>query len=259
MALVVAATCGGGPVASAHALPAASESMCGHNQHQLVQAPGGKWYQIRNPYWRGSGESCIRSLPGPGFRVLGTPAPDGAGRVVAYPDIFRGCIWNICTPNSNMPIQVSAIERAVTTWHISATAAGTWNASYDIWFGKHAMTQGHADGAELMIFIREHGGCCALHHAPQVRVGRHMYWLINRRRYDPDFGLSWNYIQFRRVHPTAHVDHLRLEPFLQLCERLGVIRPSWWMENVEAGFEVWSGGRGLATTNFAVTVDPAHT
>ena len=258
-AAIAVIACGSlGAVTSAHPRPPASKTLCGHNAHALVQDRAGKWYQIRNPYWRGRGKSCIRSVDGPGFRVTGTPQPDPYGRVVAFPDILRGCIWHICTPNSNIPIRVSAIGRAETTWHTTAHASGTWNVAYDIWFGKHRMTQGHADGAELMIFLREHGACCFLHDAQRLRVGKYQYWLMHWNAYDPDFGVSWNYIQFRRVVPTSRVNGLRLQLFIRRCERLGLIRPSWWMENVEAGFEVWSGGRGLATTRFGVTVTRAH-
>jgi len=54
------------------------------------------------------------------------------------------------------------------------------------------------------------------------------------------------------VHRTWHVNNLRLYPFVRRIERLGLVRPGWWMENIEAGFEIWNGGRGLATTKYVV-------
>ena len=35
----------------------------------------------------------------------------------------------------------------------------------------------------------------------------------------------------------------------------GYIQNSWGLTNVFAGFEIWSGGVGLETTDFAVTVN----
>ena len=53
-----------------------------------------------------------------------------------------------------------------------------------------------------------------------------------------------------RVHAVAGVSGLQLAPFIKLAERFGWIRPSRWMLNIEAGFEIWSGGKGLATSSF---------
>jgi hypothetical protein len=39
-------------------------------------------------------------------------------------------------------------------------------------------------------------------------------------------------------------------PFIRRAERHGWIQPAWWLENIEAGFEPWQGGAGLATDWF---------
>ncbi|HET6876588.1 MAG TPA: hypothetical protein VFH38_03580, partial [Jatrophihabitans sp.] len=229
-----------------------AKTLCRPNEHKPVHLSGGKWYQLRNPYWKGTGRACIHSLGGTRFKVLRTPRP--GGNVTTYPDILRGCIWNICTPNSNIPIRVSRIRHATTSWRIRTShAPGTWNAAYDIWFGKHRMIQGHADGAELMIFLTTHN-CCGLNGPQRVNIGHHAFLLQHWRPYDPDFHVSWNYIQFRFLQPRTSVHGLNLKRIIEVCVRKGLIRPSWWMENVEAGFEIWSGGRGLTTAAYRVNV-----
>ena len=60
----------------------------------------------------------------------------------------------------------------------------------------------------------------------------------------------WNYVQFRRVHPVTGVRRLKLLPFVAHAEKRRLIEPRWWLENIEAGFELWQGGRGLATNWF---------
>ena len=60
----------------------------------------------------------------------------------------------------------------------------------------------------------------------------------------------WNYLQYRRVRPTTGVSHLPLLPFIARARAHRLIRGRWWLENIEAGFELWHGGRGLATRWF---------
>jgi hypothetical protein len=36
------------------------------------------------------------------------------------------------------------------------------------------------------------------------------------------------------------------------AERRGLMKRSWWLTSVEAGFEIWRGGVGLSTTQFSV-------
>jgi cellulose 1,4-beta-cellobiosidase len=40
--------------------------------------------------------------------------------------------------------------------------------------------------------------------------------------------------------------------------RRGYIRASWYLIDVEAGFELWHGGAGLATKSFSVNVAKRH-
>ena len=141
---------------------------------------------------------------------------------------------------------------------------GTYNTSYELWFGKHPMTQGHADGAELMVWLNHRGGCCILRrHAPVVRINGVRYYFQYWRPSDPDFpGLSWNYIQFRRVVQTSRVTNLNLKPFIQYAERAhrgqgqptALISPRWWLENLGGGFEIWNRGVGLRTTAFSAHI-----
>jgi hypothetical protein len=141
---------------------------------------------------------------------------------------------------------------------------GTFNTSYDLWFGKHSMTQGHADGAELMVWLNHRGGCCILRrHAPIVRINGVRYYFQYWHPSDPTFpGVSWNYIQFRRVIQTSHVTNLNLKPFIQYAEQAhrsqgqptALISRRWWLENLDGGFEIWNGGVGLRTTSFAAHI-----
>jgi hypothetical protein len=147
---------------------------------------------------------------------------------------------------------------------LNAPLPGTYNTAYDLWFGKQSMTQGHADGAELMVWLNHRGGCCILRrNAPIVRINGVQYYFQFWHPSDPQFpGVSWNYIQFRRVVQTTHVTNLNLKPFIQYAEQAhraqgqpnALISRRWWLESLEGGFEIWNGGVGLRTTSFAAGV-----
>jgi hypothetical protein len=46
---------------------------------------------------------------------------------------------------------------------------------------------------------------------------------------------------------------LNLLPFFSDAESRGSLQPSWWLIDVEYGFEIWTGGQGLAMTGYSVS------
>jgi hypothetical protein len=168
---------------------------------------------------------------------------------VAFPYIFLGCSWGLCTPGSGLPARVSALHDPQTTWNVSLQAGGIWDATYDIWFNKTPITTGQATGGELMIWMNSHGQPAVARHTPIV-------WEDNARWYLQSWitqhaGIKWRLIQFRLVQPVSRFTNLQLGAFINQAERKHWIRSSSWMLNVDAGFEIWHNGNGLATTWFA--------
>jgi Glycosyl hydrolase family 12 len=225
---------------------------CLGNGHLLAYTHNHGQYQVRNSFWLGQRPQCLANTTGrTNFKVIQRAGFNAQGHVVAFPDILRGCIWSICSPKAQLPRQVSTVGSPVSTWHTTEHAPGTWNAAYDIWYSKKRMITGQADGAELMIWINTHGGCCALQPGAPTVVIDGQKWLFSHWR-TGHLGATWNYIQFRRVSKTWKVNHFRLKPFMRRIERMGLIKPTWWLDNIEAGFEIWNGGQGLGTTRFSV-------
>lgn len=252
VAVAVSVSALAAPRATADSSPA---SICGRHNHVLTYwRPYWRHYLVRNTYWLGTGVTCVSVRPHhrPGFVVTRTPAPTrGYERVTTFPDIFRGCIWNMCTPRTNIPIQVRHLRSVSASWRTVERARGMWNAAIESWFGTHRQTRGHADGAEMMVWLNHHGGCCVLwRNAPIVRIDGYRFYVQHWRPYDAGFNVSWNYIQFRMVRTRWKVWNLKLRPFINYSIRHGLIRRSWWLENVGAGFEIWHGGVGLRTCNF---------
>ncbi|HET6876848.1 MAG TPA: hypothetical protein VFH38_04915, partial [Jatrophihabitans sp.] len=75
IAVAIAAVCSIGVVSTATAAPIGAppaprnaKTLCRPNEHKPVHLSGGKWYQLRNPYWKGTGRACIHSLGGTRFK-----------------------------------------------------------------------------------------------------------------------------------------------------------------------------------------------
>jgi hypothetical protein len=253
-------------VAAPQASAASAKMLCRRYQHVAVQGvqpgKGGRTglqgrYTVRNDFWGSSGMCMMNIGQQPNFRVVRAGRNRLGGAVMAFPYIFAGCSWGICTPGSGLPARASALRNPRSTWDISARAGGTWDASYDLWFSRHRMTNGQATGAELMIWLKASNMPVSRTVHPLRIDGARWYfttWMTPRRG-----GFSWRYIQFRRVHPTSHVRNLDLGAFIRRAEHIRVrsahgtvplVRPRWWLMNIEAGFELIHGGRGLATNHF---------
>ena len=81
------------------------------------------------------------------------------------------------------------------------------------------------------------------------------YAAIGGRSYQVWFGKqAWNTISYSMVTGTTSVRDLDIGQFAADALRRGYIRRSWYLIDVEAGFELWQGGAGLATDSFAVNV-----
>jgi hypothetical protein len=251
---VVLAAAGILPAAAAAAPPnySAPPVICAPFWHRVVV---GK-YVVRNDNFGGRRECLSTDGPGTAFAVVSSTSPR-VDRVIAFPSIFRGCTHGVCSPRSGFPIRASHLNRAVSSWRIhTRRVKGTWNAAYDLWFFTHHNVSGQATGAELMIWLGHQGLGGVLRRTPVLRIDGARWYLMHWRAAQVISGhrLSWNYIQFRRVTQTEHVNHLRLYPFVRAAEAHGLVRSSWWNSAIMAGFEIWSGGKGLATESFRASV-----
>lgn len=251
-AVVMATACGvilgTSGTASAGAASDGGVTLCRKYQHMRVQGAAGQRYIIRNDNYGGKRECITNHGGGPNFTVTASAANGNDRRRLAYPYIFLGCSWGLCTPGGGLPARVSGLRDPLTTWTTSLTTNGVWNATYDIWFNKTPITTGQATGGELMIWLNSRGDPRPGPHAKIVWVGDARWYL--KSWITAHAGHRWRLIQFRRVRPVSRVAGLHLSGFIQAMEQRGWIGPSYWMLNIEAGFEITRGGKGLATTFF---------
>ncbi len=226
--------------------------MCRPYQHVTTASSAGVRYVVRNDNY-GHERECILDRAGrPGFVVVSSAARASHAEPVAYPDIFVGCSWGVCSPRSGLPMRVGRVRSLVTSWSTRLRAGGQWSAGYDIWFDRTRSVSGQSRGAELMIWLNARG--LGPNQWPVLDVDHQSWhlahWITSHQ------GRRWTYLQFRLARSAASVRDLEVRPFIMAAEHAGLIRPGWWLVAVEAGFEIWRGGAGLRTTGFSVRVRP---
>jgi hypothetical protein len=234
-------------VAAAGAQPGGAR-LC--NSQRL--AVDGGVYTVQNNEWGSGAVECLTVGGTGGFAVTRSAIANSAsGAPGGYPSIYRGCHWGTCTPRSGLPLPVSRLlspGTVTTSWATAQPATGAYDVAYDIWFNRAPGTSGQPDGAELMIWLDHNGPVQPF--GSQVSTAA-----IGGRSYDVWFGKQgWNTISYSMVTGTTSVRDLDIGQFAADALRRGYIQKSWYLIDVEAGFELWHGGVGLATDSFAVNV-----
>jgi Glycosyl hydrolase family 12 len=212
----------------------------------------GHSYLVNNNNFAGTAECLTLWHTQARFVVSESHATSTGPESDAFPNIFTGCSWGICSPHSQLPARVSRLHNPVTTFDTNEKAPGWWAAAYDIWFNPRLIRTGQAD-TEMMIWLNAKG----LYNPagkgwPIVRIDGALWyvltWITGNGRQ------TWRYVQFRKYTPRWSENNMPLAPFFKYMENSGWIRPSWYLLNIEAGFEIWNGGRGLTVQSFSARV-----
>jgi hypothetical protein len=244
--LVLLATLGG-----VTACAAAATTGC----RQYWQAAAGS-FVIENNNFRGQPE-CVARTGSSGFKITisGAAAPRGSGQPAAYPEIYTGYHWGT-QAGSAFPAQLSSLSYARSSWSVGTARAqpdSAYDVAYDLWInrGKQVAASGQSNGAELMIWLTERAVPAPAPGTPTVTVDGVRYYRIEITRHE--HGIRWPLIIYRRVASVTSVRDLSLLGFVTDAAAQHQLSMSWYLESVEAGFEIWRGGTGLATRSFALT------
>jgi hypothetical protein len=173
-------------------------------------------------------------------------ATNGPG--AAYTSIYRGCHWGTCTSSNPFPIQESNIASATSSVSFTQPSGYNNDAAYDVWFNQDSMTLGQPNGTELMIWLHHQG-------VIQPFGSRVATAAIDGAKYEVWTGSqsSWKIISYVAASPVTSVSTLNFLPFFRDAVSRGSLDPSWWLIDVEFGFEIWTGGRGLAVSDLSVS------
>jgi Glycosyl hydrolase family 12 len=235
------------------ALPACARASPATLCDSQTLAVSGGAYTLQNNEWGSAARECITTNGGTGFRVATSSIAHAiSGGPGGYPSLYKGCHWGACTSGSGLPIQVSGIRAGTVTTSWRTTQPGgrsVYNVAYDVWFSKTPTAGGHPHGAELMIWLNQSG---QVHPAgSQLASGVS----IGGRSYDVWGRVSGGRtISYAMTSGATSVSHLDLQPLVTDAVSRGYIRSSWYLIDVEAGFEIWQGGAGLGTKSFSVSV-----
>jgi len=203
-------------------------------------------YIIHSNVWGATTAQCI-NVNGTGFTVTKSEHNSSGGNPASYPSIYKGCHWDSCTTNSGMPIQVNQIKTATIDWSNTIINSGKWNVTSEAWFKKNS-TPGAPDGAELMIWINSQGG--PVPGGSQIGTANiaGYSWTVHYA------SIGWNFITYKLNSPVNSIK-LDYKPFIDDAKSRGYIQDSWYMMAIEAGFEIWQGGTGLALNSFSAAVN----
>ncbi|MBV9268012.1 MAG: cellulose binding domain-containing protein [Acidobacteriaceae bacterium] len=212
-----------------------------------VSINGGQYIYQQNE-WNSNAEQCA-TVSGVGF-TLTTANFDlpTNGAPATYPSVYRGCHWGNCTSSNPFPIEESNIASASTSVSITQPSGYNNDAAYDIWFNQTSTTSGQPNGTEVMIWINHQGSPQPFGSQTATATIDGATWQVWTGRQS-----SWNIISYVRETPVTSVSNLNLVPFFSDAVSRGSLESSWWLIDVEYGFEIWTGGQGLAVSNFSVS------
>lgn len=239
-------------VSHAAEIPAAKKNsvLCLKDQHIVVKNSSGQQFIVRNDVFGPDKECIANSRQWSNFRIVKSTANAKSVDSVAFPEIFYGCAWGVCTPDSKLPERVSNASKLKATWQTNQHASGKWNVAFDFWFMKHKHITGQAKGAEIMIWLNSRGfNVSAL---PEVRIDGALWHFANHTACSSVHHGCWHYILFHRAKAVSGVKDLKLNPFFKYAEHRGLIRKNWYITSCDAGFEIWHGGVGLSTKWFRI-------
>jgi hypothetical protein len=217
---------------------------------------GNPLYAVENSNAPGGSACLTASSNGLGsYRVDSTSfnpsAPQAPSQqFVGYKAIYTGCKHNVCL-EPQYPALASSILSEPTNWSFNFNSSGEYDAVYDMYFNTTPTQQPLPTGAELMVWLN-HTSNLAIEDAgtePNVTI-EGQQWEVSSVLKTTSLG-SWNRIIFSRINPTTSVSNLDMAPFIQAAEADGAVSPSWYEQDLEAGFEIWSGGVGLSTSSFS--------
>ncbi|SNY49745.1 GH12 family glycosyl hydrolase domain-containing protein [Paractinoplanes atraurantiacus] len=208
---------------------------------------GGR-YVVMNNRWGTSAQQCI-NVTGSGFTITsqqGTGSTSGAP--VSYPAVYFGCHYTNCSPGTNLPIRVSDISSATSRVSYNYVQGATYDAAYDIWLDPSPKKDG-VNQQEIMIWFNRQGSIQPIGSVVGTTTIGGRSWQVWRGSNGSNAVISY-------VAPSPIQSwSFSVLDFIRDVQNRGAITSAWYLTSIQAGFEPWIGGAGLAVTDFAATVN----
>ncbi|MEV7200931.1 glycoside hydrolase [Streptomyces griseoluteus] len=216
------------------------------DQFGSVTTPGG--YVVQNNAWGTSAPQCVTQA-GDGFRLTradGSVPTNGAPK--SYPSIFAGCHYTNCSPGTNLPKRIGDIGRVPTRIAYQYVGGAVYDAAYDIWLDPTPRRDG-VNKTEIMIWLNRTGPVQPIGSTTGTVSLAGQTWDVWRGSNGQNDVISYV------AHSSLTGLDFDIKHFIDHTVSRGLATPDWYLTSVQAGFEPWENGAGLAVTNFSVGVD----
>ena len=253
-ALLLALSGGIAAIVGSTGAQAATTSLC---QEQTASVSNGT-YIVQNNEFDSSASECVTTDGNADFTVANSSIANATnGEPGAYPSIYQGCHWGNCSSGglTASPIEVSSLTtgKVTTSWSTSQPggSSNAYDVAYDIWINQTPTTSGQPNGTEIMVWLNHNGSVQPFGSevASNVSLGGHTYniWYGTQS--------SWDTVTYDMTSGSTSVSNLDVGTLAQDSVSRGYTKSSWYLIDVEAGFELWQGGAGLATNSFSVAIN----
>ncbi|MET9390899.1 cellulose binding domain-containing protein [Streptomyces sp. NPDC006624] len=205
-------------------------------------------YVVQNNRWGTSATQCVTATD-TGFRVTqadGSVPTNGAPK--SYPSVFNGCHYTNCSPGTKLPAQLSTISSAPSSISYGYVSGAVYNASYDIWLDPTPRTDG-VNRTEIMIWFNRVG--------PVQPIGSQVGTAsVGGRSWEVWTGSNGSNDVISFVAPSAISSwSFDVMDFVDQTVARGMAQNNWYLTSIQAGFEPWQNGAGLAVHSFSSAVN----
>lgn len=220
-------------------------SSCDNYYTATVGADGQDYVLINNVWNPSGGQQCIEHN-GTSFTIVSQTGSSGSTDPVSFPAVILGRKAEHFAGGGGLPAQVSTIQSLETGFKFHAAGVdGTFNAAYDVWIDADASYSGNAPDYFLMLWPWTQGNVQPAGSVTANVTIEGVKWDVWTGGVGEGGG---RYIAYQAVNTESlHVD---LKPFLDDAVANRGLPETSYVLNVQAGFEIWSGGGGLEAEYF---------
>ncbi len=239
-------------------------------QRAKVSGTDCKQYIIQNNNWGNpTGSTQVLNFTGNSFTVQSSTGTANGGVPASFPSIYIGANGQIANgtydtwADSGLPKQISAINTINTTFTWSGgTSGGDYNATYDVWFAKSAPTAGSYNDAIsgfLMVWLYKPGSrqpIGSVKRTATIAGKTWNVWVGPRGNTSTGTDDANRPVVSYVAQSTLNTLTFNLKDFINDAVTNGASDKSaggtsqafvnsWYLTDVFAGFEIWSGSNGV--------------
>ncbi len=204
-------------------------------------------YVVQNNRWGTDAAQCV-TVTDSGFRLSradGSVPTGGAPK--AYPSVYNGCHYTNCSPGTALPARLDTISAAPTSISYSYVSDAVYDAAYDIWLDPTPRTDG-VNRTEIMVWFNKVGPIQPVGSQTGTATVAGRTWQVWSGNNGSNDVLSF-------VAPSAIGGwSFDVMDFVRQAVSRGLAANDWYLTSVQAGFEPWQNGAGLAVTSFSSEV-----